>query len=77
MDLTCSLQESVNGEWNGDVDMGDGQLQLLRSEYLSRIESIPKLNEIASANRIQHLIVDLENDLDKVYECKLWCCSYR
>ena len=28
MDLTCSLQESVAGEWNGDVDLGNGKLQL-------------------------------------------------
>ena len=42
VDLTCSVQESVTGEWNGDVDLGDKILQLLRSEYLSRVESNPK-----------------------------------
>ena len=34
VDLLCSLQESVSGDWNGDVDLGDGQLQLLRAEYV-------------------------------------------
>ena len=30
--------ESVRGEWNGDEDLGDGQLQTTRSEYDQRIK---------------------------------------
>ena len=30
------LQESVKKVWNGDVDLGDGKLQGLRSEYENR-----------------------------------------
>lgn len=32
-DVKECLQESVKKVWNGDVDLGDGKLQLLRSEY--------------------------------------------
>ena len=70
MDLTCSLQESVSGEWNGDVDLGDGKLQLLRSEYEKRLDAIPKVQELVSVARIQHLINCIEQDLNKIYDCK-------
>ena len=70
MDLTCSLQESVSGEWNGDVDLGDGKLQLLRSEYEKRLDAIPKVQELVSVARIQDLINCIEQDLNKIYDCK-------
>ena len=35
-DVKGALQESVSGIWNGDVDMGDGKLQALRTEYDER-----------------------------------------
>ena len=71
MDLTCSLQESVAGEWNGDVDLGNGKLQLLRSEYTKRLEEVPKLQELVSFARIQKLVKDIEQDLNNIYKCKL------
>ncbi len=71
MDLTCSLQESVAGEWNGDVDLGNGKLQLLRSEYTKRLEAAPKLHDLVSIARIHQLVKSIEQDLDNIYECKL------
>jgi len=32
-DVKVSLQESIRGKWNGDVDLGDGRLQELRLSY--------------------------------------------
>ena len=32
-DCKAALQESVRGVWNGDVHLGDGQLEMLRTEY--------------------------------------------
>lgn len=34
--MKVALQESTRAEWNGDVDLGDGQLAELRAEYDSR-----------------------------------------
>ena len=67
MDLT---QESVSREWNGDVDPGDGKLQLLRSEYEKRLDAIPKVQELVSVACFQHLINGIEQDLNKIYDCK-------
>ena len=61
----------MRGEWNGDVDLDDGKLQLLRSEYLARINDVPKLNEPLSITRIELLISDVEKDLEKVDHRKL------
>ena len=69
--MTCCLQESVAGEWNGDVDLGDGKLQLLRLEYLRRLKSIPRVGDAVSAAHIQHLIHSVEQDLNKIYNCKI------
>ena len=65
MDLLCSLEESVKGDWNGDVD--DGKLQLLRAEYLARIDDVPKLNKSLSCAHMEKLISDVESD---VHQCK-------
>ncbi|OWF38671.1 hypothetical protein KP79_PYT23083 [Mizuhopecten yessoensis] len=39
-DVKESLQHSVKNIWNGDVDLNDGQLELLRDEYQSRLDWI-------------------------------------
>jgi hypothetical protein len=49
-DVTPAIQESTRGEWNGDTDLQDGQLQSLREAYISRkerISSIPDLNTLS------------------------------
>ena len=35
--------ESEGGEWNGDVDLGDGKLQAMRKEYDLRITEMVAL----------------------------------
>ena len=35
-DVKACLQESVKGVWNGDVDLGDNRIGLLRQEYDQR-----------------------------------------
>ena len=37
-DVKTALMESVRGEWNGDEDLGDGQLQSMRKEYDQRVK---------------------------------------
>ncbi len=71
VNLTCSLQEFVAGEWNGDVDLGDGKLQLLRSEIIKRLEAAPKLHDLVSVAHIQELVNNVEQDLNTIYKCKL------
>ena len=53
------------------MDLGDIKLQFLRFEYLSGVESISKLHKVVSATRIQHLIHNVEQDLNRICECKL------
>jgi hypothetical protein len=38
-DVKAALQESVNGEWNGDIDLGDDSLNGLRKDYIRRQKS--------------------------------------
>lgn len=71
VDLTVSLQESVTGKWNGDEDLGDGKLQQLRSEYLSRVDSLPKPGSIVSATSLQQLIHSIEQGLNRISDCEL------
>lgn len=71
VDLLCSLEESVRGDWNGDVDLDDGKLQLLRSEYIARIEDVPKMNEPLTSKHVEDIIHLVENDLEHVHRCKV------
>ena len=57
MDLLCSLEESIRGDWNADVDVHDGKLQLLRSEYTARIEGVPTINESLSSRHFEDLLL--------------------
>ncbi len=72
VDLICSLEESVRGDWNGDVDLNDGQLQLLRSQYLSRLDHVPKVNQMLTITHLKGLISDVEKDLEKIDDCTLF-----
>ncbi len=42
-DLVSGLEESVRQEWNGDVDMGTGELQALYKEYMDRLSRVLSL----------------------------------
>ena len=35
-DVHCGLHESVKGLWSGDEDLGDGVINVLYSEYVSK-----------------------------------------
>lgn len=72
VDLICSLEESVRGDWNGDVDLDDRQLQSLRSEYLSRLDDVSKLNETLPSTRLELLISDIEKDLENIHQRKMF-----
>ncbi|KAK3717701.1 hypothetical protein QZH41_009789 [Actinostola sp. cb2023] len=39
-DLKAALQQSVQGVWNGDCDLGDGKLQQFRQEFQKRTSSL-------------------------------------
>ncbi len=51
--MSSSLEESVRGDWNGDIDLDDGKL---RSEYTARIEDVPKMSEPLTSKRVEHVI---------------------
>ena len=40
VDIVPGLSDSVRGEWSGDVDLNDGKLQLMFSEYQERLDKI-------------------------------------
>ena len=42
-DIVSGLEESVRLEWNGDVDMGDGDLQRVYSLYCNRLKALDAL----------------------------------
>ena len=58
-DLKECLQESKRGEWFGDVDLGDGKVEQLRSEYLCRLKEAKDLHK---SDNNKQIIKDLERD---------------
>ena len=52
-DVKACLMESVKGVWNGDVDLGDGKLQQLRSEYENRLQVFKALSKAESRNVLE------------------------
>lgn len=51
-DIKSVLQQSVQGEWNGDCDVGDGKLQSLRKKYKDRVACL----NVRTFGRDRHLI---------------------
>ena len=74
MALVAGLSESVRGEWSGDIDLSDGQLQL---HYQGRLWTIKGIG--LKDGRQKGLVVSdleqemklLEDDLDFVVQSKL------
>ena len=60
-DFKVALQESVKGQWNGDIDLGDQRVALLHQEYQQR-KSLCKASDLLSDK--DHLITRLQNLLD-------------
>lgn len=40
VDVVSGLMESVKHEWNGDMDLADGEVQRLHATYLKQLELI-------------------------------------
>jgi len=64
-DIKPALQESKKGEWNGDIDMGDGHLQELRAEYDRRKKLTEDMSKpgICSDQILCSMIDDLTSDI--------------
>lgn len=39
-DIKVALQESLRGDWNGDAELNDGQLEAIRAEFDQRVASL-------------------------------------
>lgn len=70
VDLVEGLCESVRGEWSGDIDLSDGQLQQMFQQYKDRLQFI---NKIGLDERRDHSLIltdvqqvqqSLESDLE-------------
>ena len=57
--------ESACGIWNGDVDLGNGQLQLLRSESDSRVILASVISTIGNRNRLKIELVKMSDSLNE------------
>ena len=55
------MQESVKGQWNGDIDLGDQRVAQLHQEYQQR-KSLCKASDLLSSK--DHLMVRLQKLLD-------------
>ncbi len=70
--MVSGLMESVRGEWGGDVDLGDGQLQKQFEEYSDRISTVKGIcrqlgNPVERSRTILDIAVikkHLEDDLE-------------
>ena len=59
-DITPGLTESQKGKWGGDVDLCDGHLQVLYSEYQSVLQESDTLGQIEPLT-VQAVLTQLEN----------------
>jgi DNA gyrase/topoisomerase IV subunit A len=69
-DVKQALQQSVKGVWNGDADLGDGNLQELRTDYEERMKDIKNL--VSPQDNVERVLVDLDKvaanlDTDKKF----------
>ncbi|XP_028512968.1 uncharacterized protein LOC114574477 [Exaiptasia diaphana] len=64
-DVKTALMESVRKVWNGDEDLGDGELKKQRDEYEKRLE---KLGELKDAKNKEILMKDLTGMIATVKE---------
>ena len=58
------MQESVKGQWNGDIDLGDQTVALLHQEYQQR-KSLCKASDLLSSK--DHLMARLQKLLDRLH----------
>ena len=59
VDVVKGLWESVKGEWAGDVDLNDGQLQLLYQKLQNQLQWVEGIG-LDQRNSIESITEDLE-----------------
>ena len=57
-DIISGLEESVNYEWNGDIDLGDGRLQALYQTYKDRLKRVKDLQLNIHVQNQRNLILE-------------------
>ena len=57
--------KSASDIWNGDVDLGNGQLQLLRSEYDTTVNLATVISTTDNRNRLEIELLMLDDSLDE------------
>ena len=57
--------ESASDIWNGDVDLRNGQLQLLRSEYDTTVNLATVISTTDNRNRLEIELLMLDDSLDE------------
>lgn len=73
VDLVEGLCESVRGEWSGDIDLSDGQLQQMFQQYQGRLQFINKIglderDHSLILTDVQQVQQSLESDLEFLTE---------
>ena len=76
VDVVSSLEESVEGEWHGDVDLADGALQKLRDEYKSRRSTFSILKDNPNPEAMQRVCDTLSDDLTFLHDRKYYVCYF-
>ncbi|XP_072039679.1 uncharacterized protein [Amphiura filiformis] len=73
-DIKKALQESVEGVWNGDADLQNGKLQVLRTEYDDRIAkakaTTPDNTIFENFEKDKTFLKDILNTTVKKYQTK-------
>lgn len=57
-DLVKGLKESVKLEWSGDVDLNDGKVAALHSEYMARLHFVEGVG-VGERKRRLEIMADL------------------
>ncbi|XP_072017737.1 uncharacterized protein [Amphiura filiformis] len=69
-DIKSAIQQSMIGEWNGDVDMKDGELKRLREEFDKRVETLNHLKNRPTKPMLDRAKEIIKEDID-LLNCKL------
>ena len=70
-DIVSGLEESLRNEWNGDVDLGTGDLQKMYHNYLGRLKRIQSLATLRAQDALDVVLqekTDLTDDLNSILE---------
>ena len=65
------MEESLRSEWNGDVDLGTGDLQKMNQKYVDRLKRIQPATTLSTQDALCVLLqekTDLVDDLKFVLE---------